>query len=79
MKIIHLDKSDVSEVNDANKTSKPKKSDTCHYWYLLDKGFKFQLNVCIRCHDLLMMYSVILNIKQSDYFCISKIEAINSI
>ena len=32
MKIIHLDKSDVSEVIDANKTSKPKKSDTCHYW-----------------------------------------------
>ena len=27
----------------------------CHYWYHLDKGFKFQPNVCNECHDLLMM------------------------
>ena len=29
--------------------------DICHYWYFLSKGFKFQINVCNRCHDLLMM------------------------
>ena len=23
-------------------------------WYLLNKGFKFQPNVCNRCHDVLM-------------------------
>ena len=53
----------------------------------LNKGFKFQTNVCNRCHDLLMMSVnlsniTILKIKNSDYCCIitkiSKSEAINS-
>ena len=52
----------------------------------LDKGFKFQPNVCNGCHDLLMISMnlsdiAILNIKGSDYRCIisliSKNEAIN--
>ena len=43
------------------------KNDICHYWYFLNKGFKFQPNICNRCHDLLMMsmnlsYIAILNI-----------------
>ena len=37
------------------KTSESKECDICHYCYFLDKGFKFQLNVCNECHDLLMM------------------------
>ena len=31
-----------------------KKSVFCHYWYFLNFSFKFQPNVCNRCHDLLM-------------------------
>ena len=31
------------------------KSDVFNYWYLLNCSFKFQPNVCNRCHDLLMM------------------------
>ena len=63
-----------------------KECDTCHYWYFLNYSFKFQRNVCNRCHDLLMMSMnlsdiAILNIKGSDYRCIisliSKNEAIN--
>ena len=67
---------------DVNKISKSKGCDICHYKF----HFKFQLNVCNRCHDLLMM-SVnfsdisILNIKGADYHfimsVISKNEAIN--
>ena len=54
--------------------------------YFLNKSFKFQPNVCNRCHDLLMMPMnlsdiAILNIKSDDYRCIiseiSKNEAIN--
>ena len=26
-----------------------------HYWYFLDKRFKFQLEFCNGCHDLLMV------------------------
>ena len=57
----------------------------CHYWYFLNKGFKFQPNVCNRCHDLLMMSMnlsdiAILCIKNADYHSIitgiSKSEAI---
>ena len=32
---------DVSEGIDVNKTSKSKECDICHYWYFLNKGFKF--------------------------------------
>ena len=46
-----------------------------HYWYFLNKEFKFQPNVCNGCHDLLMMSMnlsgiAILNIKSADYRCI---------
>ena len=66
-----------------NKTRTSKECDICHYWYFLDKGFKFQPDVC---HDLLIMSTnlsniAILNIKKADYCCIisgiSKSEAIN--
>ena len=52
---------------------------------VINYSFKFQPNVCSRCHDLLMMLLnlsdiAILNIKGSDYRCIisliSKNEAI---
>ena len=71
---------------DVNKTSGSKECDICHYSYFLNYSFKFQPNVCNRCHDLLMM-SInlrnigILSIKGSHYRCIisliDKNEAIN--
>ena len=27
--------------------------DVCHYWYFLDKGFKFKTYVCNGCQNLL--------------------------
>ena len=84
--MLNVDRIDVSEVTDVNKTSTSKECDICHYWYFLNKGFKFQPNVCNRCHDLLMMSMnlsdiAILNIKGSDYRCIisliSKSEVVN--
>ena len=83
--MLHCDRIDVSEGIDVNKTSASKECDVCHYWYFLNYSFKFQPNVCNRCHDLLMMSMnlsdiAILNIKGSDYCCIisliSKNEAI---
>ena len=80
------DRIDVSEGIDVDKKSTSKECDICHYWYFLNKGFKFQPSVCNECHDLLMMSvslsdTAILNIKGSDYCCvisgISKNEAIN--
>ena len=81
----YFDRIDVSEGIDVNKTSVSKECDICHYWYFLNKEFKFQPDVCNRYHDLLMV-SIdlsdisILNIKGSNYRCIingiSKSEAI---
>ena len=65
----YYDRIDVSEGIAVNKTSASKEFDICHYWYILNYSFKFQPNVCNRCHDLLMMSVnlsdiAILNIKR---------------
>ena len=77
---------DVYEGIEVNETSAWKECDIYYYSYILNKGFKFQPNVCSRCHDLWMMSMnlngiAILNMECSDYHCIiskiSKSEAIN--
>ena len=84
--MIDYDRIDVSEGSDVNRSSASKECDVYHYWYFLNYSFKFQPNVCNRCHDLLMMSVnlsdiAILNIKGSDFRCIisliSKNKAIN--
>ena len=66
--MLYFDRIDIYEGLDVNKRSESKECDVSHYWYFIDKGFKFQ---CNRCHDLLIMSMnlsniVILNIKGSD-------------
>ena len=84
--MLYFDRIDVCEEIYINKTSASRECDTCHYWYFLNYSFKFQRNVCNRCHDLLMMSMnlsdiALLRIKGSDYRCIisliRKTEAIN--
>ena len=84
--MLYFNRTDISEGIDVNKTSESKECDICHYWYFLNKSFKFQSNVCNRCHELLMKPmnfsdTAILKIKSVDYQCIisgiSKSEAIN--
>ena len=60
--MLYYHRIDVSEGIDVNKTSKSKESDICHFWHFLNKGFKFQTNVCNRCHDLLIMSMNLSNI-----------------
>ena len=55
IKMLYYDRTDAFEGIGVNKTSASKECDICHYWYFLNKGFKFQPNVCNRCLDLLMM------------------------
>ena len=73
--MLYYDRIDVSEGIDVNKTSKSKECDICHYWFFLNKRFKFQSYVCNRCHDLLMMSisltdTAILKIENAGYRCI---------
>ena len=86
IEILYYDRIDVSEGININKTSKSKVCDNCHYWYFLNKGFKFQSYVCNRCHESLMMSVqlsdiAILEIWNADYCCIisriSKSQALN--
>ena len=75
MKILCYDRIDIYEGIDINQTGTSKECDVCHYWYFLNKGLKFQSNVCNRCHDLLITSVnlsgiAILNTKGSDYRCI---------
>ena len=71
IKLLCYDRLDFSEGIHINKTSASKECDICHYWYFLNKGFKFQLYVYNKCHDLLTMSMnprniAILNIKGFD-------------
>ena len=83
--MLYYDVTDVSEGIDVNKTSESKECDICHYWYFLNKVFKFQPDVCNRRHDVLTMSInlsdiAILNINGVDYRIItraSKCEAID--
>ena len=73
--MLYYDRIDVFEEIDVNKTSELKECDNCHYWYFLDKGFKFQPDVCNGCHNVLMMSMnlgniAILNIRGIDDRCI---------
>ena len=53
--MLYFNRIDVSEGSDVDKRSESKECDICHYWYFLNKGFKFEPNVSNRCHNLLMM------------------------
>ena len=53
--MIYYERIDVSEGIDVNKASKSNECNIFHYWYFLNKEFKFQSHLCNRCHDLLMM------------------------
>ena len=84
--MLYFDRIDIFEGIDVYKTSEWKECDIYHYWYLLNKGFKFQANACNWCSFLLIMSMnlsglAILNIKSGDYCCIinriRKNEAIN--
>ena len=46
IKMLNYDRIDVT------KTNESKECDICHYFYFLNKRFKFQPHVCNRCHDL---------------------------
>ena len=58
----YYDRIEISEGTDVNKPSASKECNVCHCLYFLNSSFKFQPNVCNRCHDLLMMSINVSNI-----------------
>ena len=47
---------DKSEETDVNKTNESKDCDICHCWYFFKKWFKFQSDVCDKCHVFSMIF-----------------------
>ena len=62
MKMIQYKKIDVSQETDVSKTSASKECELCHYWFFKDIEFKFEEQVCNKCHDLLTMAYLLKNI-----------------
>ena len=63
---------DISEGIDINKTNTSKECDICHYWYFLDKNFKYDPYLYNGCHDLMQRAMnfkdlAIVSIKGNDY------------
>ena len=82
--MLYSDRINISEGTDINQASASKECTICLYCCFLDKGFKFQPDVCNECHDLLMLSVnfndiVIFNIHSIDCFInrISKSEVVN--
>ena len=80
------EKISISEGINTNKASASKECMFCHYWFSKHVGFKFELHVCKKCHDVLMTaYELkniaISNVKGVDFRCIlwgiSRDEAVN--
>ena len=70
--MLEYDRIDISEGIDTDKTSASKECNICHYWYCLDKNFKYDSYLCNGCHDLMqkaMSFKnvVIVSIKGNDY------------
>ena len=52
--MLQYKKIDISEGINTNKRSLSKECMLCHYWYSEDVGFKFELDVCNKCQNILM-------------------------
>ena len=52
--MLQYERIDVSEGIDLNKSDKSKECMAYHYWYFKDIGYKYEPNVCNKCHDLSM-------------------------
>ena len=84
--MLEYERIDISEGIDLNNSDKSKECDIFHYWYFLDKNFKYEPYICNGCHDLIQKTInfndvAIVSIKESDYrihfWYISKNDAIN--
>ena len=68
--MLYFDRIYISKGSDVQK-----ECINCQYVYFLDKGFKFQLDVCNGCHGVLVIPmnlndSISLKIRRVDYHCV---------
>ena len=51
-KILEYDRIDISEGIDVDMTNKSKQCTLCHYWYFLNKNFKYGPYLCNDWYDI---------------------------
>ena len=51
--MLEYDRIDISEEIDVNLTNLSNECDVCHYWYIKNVGFKYELCLCNGCHNLM--------------------------
>ena len=52
MKMLKYDRINISEGIDADKSNKSRECKFCHYWYFLNKNFKYGPYLCDDCYDI---------------------------
>ena len=52
--MLEYEKIDISEGIDVNKSSNSKDCSICHYWYFIDKNFKYDPYLCNGCSNMIM-------------------------
>ena len=50
--MLKYDRNDISEGIDVNKTIESKGCKFCHYWYFLNKNFKYGPYLCDACYNI---------------------------
>ena len=68
--MLKYDRIDISEGIDVNRTDRSKECTLCHYWYFLNKSFKYGPYLCDGCYDIVQRSTDLENITIA---CIKKI------
>ena len=50
--MLKYDRTDISEGIDVDKTNESRECKFCHYWYFLNKNFKYGPYLCDGCYDI---------------------------
>ena len=50
--MLKYDRIDISEGIDVDKTNESRECKFCHYWYFLNKNFKYGPYLCDGCYDI---------------------------
>ena len=63
------DRIDISEGIDVNRTDRSKERMLCHYWYFLNKNFKYRPYLCDICYNIVQRST---DFKNITIVCIKK-------
>ena len=72
IKMLVYEKIDISDAMDVNKSDESKECMPCHYWYFLDKSFRYRPYLCDGCYIMMQKCNklkniAIIHIKESVY------------